>query len=223
MHDVSTTRNESLTNFLTSFKLLHKQLATMVMQTCFLVLCSSWVVHTTNCFNLESSLNLPAHLKPAFLGRQRPSSSQLYLAQNSEDPSPGTTPTSPTKNKSRLYSFTESRRLARGHGFSSKQEFLDYDCAGAYQLPKNAEVVWQTEWKGWEDWLGIPWDFQNGREFARNLQLNTEDEYLTIFRENKITSEDDPASRLPVRPDLYYKQEWQSWDDWLADRSLVGR
>jgi hypothetical protein len=127
---------------------------------------------------------------------------------------------SPRKNKN-IYSFTESRRLARGHGFSSKQEFLDYDCAGAYQLPKNAEVIWQTEWKGWEDWLGIPWDFQNGREFARNLQLNTEDEYLMIFSENKITSEDDPVSRLPLRPDLYYKQEWQSWDDWLEDPSLV--
>jgi hypothetical protein len=190
----------------------------MVMQTCFLILFSSWVARTTNCFNVESPLSLPVFLKPAFLIQQRPSSSQLYLSQNS-DPSSGT-PVSPKKNK-RLYSFTESRRLARGHGFSTKQEFLDYDCAGAYQLPKNAEVVWKTEWKGWEDWLGIPWDFQNGREFARNLQLNSEYDYLTIFSENKITSEDDPASRLPVRPDLYYKQEWQGWGDWLEDPSLV--
>jgi hypothetical protein len=195
----------------------------MVIQTCFVVLFSSWVVHTTHSFNLESplSLRIPVLFKQAFLGQQRPSSSssQLDLAQNS-NPLPGNTSMSPRKNKN-IYSFTESRRLARGHGFSSKQEFLDYDCAGAYQLPKNAEVIWQTEWKGWEDWLGIPWDFQNGREFARNLQLNTEDEYLMIFSENKITSEDDPVSRLPLRPDLYYKQEWQSWDDWLEDPSLV--
>jgi hypothetical protein len=183
-----------------------------VAQTCFLALFSSWVVHNTNCFKLESSLSLPL-LKPAFMRRQqRPSSSQLCLAHNC-DPSSGTS-MPPTKNK-RLYSFTEARRLARGHGFSSKQEFLDYDCAGAYQLPKNAEVIWQTEWKGWDDWLGIPWDFQKGREIARTLQLNTEDEYLTIFREKKITREDDPVSRLPLRPDLYYKQEWQGWDDWL--------
>jgi hypothetical protein len=187
----------------------------VMVQTCFLALFTSWAVHTTHGFNLESSpLSLSVILKPSFLGQQqRPSSFRpLYLAQNC-DPSPGTS-VSPTKNK-RLYSFTEARRLARGHGFSNKQEFLDYDCAGAYQLPKNAEVIWQTEWKGWDDWLGIPWDFQKGREIARTLQLNTEDEYLTIFREKRITSEDDPVSRLPFRPDLYYKQDWQGWNDWL--------
>lgn len=188
----------------------------MVMQTYFLVLFSSWVVvHTTNCFNLKSPLNLHKLLRPAFLGQQRLLSSQLYLSQNCDPPSGTGTSMSPTKNR-KLYSFTEARRLARGHGFSSKKEFLDYDCAGAYQLPKNAEVIWQTEWKGWGDWLGIPWDFQQGREIARTLKFNTEDEYLTFFRENKITSEDDPLSRLPIRPDLYYKQDWQGWDDWLV-------
>jgi hypothetical protein len=184
----------------------------MVVQTCFLVLFISWAVHTTHSFSPESPFSLPLLLKPYFLRQQRPSPSQLYLAQNC-DPSSGTA-MSPKNNK-RLYSFTEARRLARGHGFSNKQEFLDYDCAGAYQLPKNAEVIWQNDWKGWDDWLGIPWDFQKGREIARTLQLNTEDEYLTIFREKQITSEDDPVSRLPFRPDLYYKQEWQGWNDWL--------
>ena len=65
------------------------------------------------------------------------------------------------KSKSRrLYSFDEARKIARGHGFSSKQEFLEYDCAGAYQLPKDADVVWQDEWRGWDDFLGVPLTFE---------------------------------------------------------------
>jgi len=84
----------------------------------------------------------------------------------------------------KIYSFQEARRLARGHGFSSKEEFLLYDCPGAYQLPKNPNDIYQEEekireasdedrearigrlpyrpdiyyqnsWLGWEDYLDI--------------------------------------------------------------------
>jgi len=43
----------------------------------------------------------------------------------------------------RLYSFEEARKIARGHGFDSKDEFIEYECAGAYQLPKDADKVWK--------------------------------------------------------------------------------
>jgi len=29
-------------------------------------------------------------------------------------------------------------------------------------------------------------------------------------------SDDDLASRLPMRPDLYYKTQWVSWEDFLG-------
>lgn len=47
------------------------------------------------------------------------------------------------KASKRLYSFFEARKIARGHGFDSKEEFIEYECAGAYQLPKDADVVWK--------------------------------------------------------------------------------
>ena len=47
------------------------------------------------------------------------------------------------KASKRLYSFHEARKIARGHGFDSKDEFIEYECAGAYQLPKDADVVWK--------------------------------------------------------------------------------
>ena len=47
-----------------------------------------------------------------------------------------------TKSK-KLFTFEEARKIARGHGFDSQQEFVEYTCPGAYQIPKDADVVWK--------------------------------------------------------------------------------
>ena len=65
-----------------------------------------------------------------------------------------------SKKSRRLYNFEEARKIARGHGFTSKQEFLEYDCPGAYQNPKDADVVWSEDWRGWDDFLGVPLSFE---------------------------------------------------------------
>jgi len=121
---------------------------------------------------------------------------------------------STTGKKKVLYPFYEARKIARSHGFDSKEEFLDYSCPGAYQLPKNPDGLYEKDWKGWEDFLGVCWEFSKGREIARGLNLESEEEYLRLFKDNEIDG-DDPASRLPYQPDLKYKLEWQGWEDWL--------
>jgi pyruvate/2-oxoglutarate dehydrogenase complex dihydrolipoamide acyltransferase (E2) component len=50
---------------------------------------------------------------------------------------------SSSRSRRRLFSFAEARRIARGHGFDSKEEFHEYSCPGAYQIPKDADVVWK--------------------------------------------------------------------------------
>ena len=119
----------------------------------------------------------------------------------------------------KLYPFKEARRIARGHGFQTKQEFLDYECPGAYQLPKNPQEVWSSDWVSWDDWLGIVYNFDDGRRIARELaqrmKLTSMEDYLNIFEQKKL-DDDDPACRLPYRPDLKFKDEWVSWDDWLG-------
>jgi hypothetical protein len=123
---------------------------------------------------------------------------------------------SSTNQKKRgLYPFAEARKIARGHGFGTAKEFMEYDCPGAYQLPKNPNEVWADDWKGWEDFLGICLEFEEARNVARSLKnIDTEEAYLALFREKKL-SDDDIASRLPYRPDLKYKDQWISWDDYL--------
>jgi hypothetical protein len=121
-----------------------------------------------------------------------------------------------TQKANRLYPFHEARKIARGHGFESKQEFIDYEYAGAYQLPKNPESVWSNDWRGWDDFLGLPLSFEEGRQAARTLHLKSEEEYLKLM-ESKAIDDNELASRLPYRPDLRYKQEWQGWEDWLGN------
>ena len=113
-----------------------------------------------------------------------------------------------------IYSFTDARRIARNYQFDSRDEFMDYSCPGAYQLPKNPEIVWADDWKSWDDWLGIRLDFPTGREIARSLGMNTKQEYMDLISSKTIDDNED-ASRLPYQPDKIYKEEWQGWDDWL--------
>lgn len=70
-----------------------------------------------------------------------------------------------SKSSRRIYTFQEARKIARGHCFDSKEEFLGYSCPGSYRLPKDADKVWADEWRGWDDFLGITLSFEEVRGF----------------------------------------------------------
>lgn len=138
--------------------------------------------------------------------------------------SPSSSSLNATSKKRALYSFDEARKIARGHGFSSLQEFLDYDCAGAYQVPKNANEVWSEDFTSWEDFLGVILEFEEARDVARKeaskRNISTQKEYMQLM-ESKTIEDGDIASRLPYRPDLKYKTKgWISWEDFLQEPCL---
>ncbi len=132
----------------------------------------------------------------------------------------------------KIYSFQEARRIARGHGFESEEEFLEYECPGAYGLPKNVREIYMatSEWKGWDDFLGIPLRYDEAKDLLRfqgnsyqssssssSPPIKSKEEYDALVEDRKRKGmEDDPLSRLPCKPDLYYKKEWISWDEWLG-------
>ena len=49
--------------------------------------------------------------------------------------------------------FTEARAMARSMGMSSREEWEEYSCPGAYRLPNDPDMVWAADWQGWDDWL----------------------------------------------------------------------
>ena len=121
----------------------------------------------------------------------------------------------PQPSKKSICSFTEARRIARGQGFEHKEEYTEYSCPGAYQLSKDPDKVWSQEWNGWDDFLGIPYqNFEHAQTIAESLGIRSQEEWLRLFEQKKF-DDDEPAVRLPYRPDLYYKLEWNGWEEWL--------
>jgi hypothetical protein len=167
------------------------------------------------CLSVRMKLSLSCFLLPSVSGFLVEKSYNLKLTQSSSK-NLFAMPCNKSIEKSKLYPFGEARKIARGHGFANREEFLEYSCPGAYQLPKNPEEVWAEEWTSWEDFLGICHDFEAGRKIARTLDVASEEEYLAIFQEKRLR-DDDLASRLPYRPDLKFKQEWKGWGDWLGN------
>eukprot|EP00617_Octactis_speculum_P026799 CAMPEP_0185771214 /NCGR_PEP_ID=MMETSP1174-20130828/63712_1 /TAXON_ID=35687 /ORGANISM="Dictyocha speculum, Strain CCMP1381" /LENGTH=142 /DNA_ID=CAMNT_0028457001 /DNA_START=94 /DNA_END=519 /DNA_ORIENTATION=+ len=141
-----------------------------------------------------------------------------------------TTGSAPSTRK-KLYSFEEARMMAQCMGFTSKDEWDEYSCPGAYQLPKDPDVLYSDQFVDWGDWLGVVLQFAEGREKTRSLKFKSEDEYYSFVngKEPSPTSQETAfhkhaaggkrtgvrvATRLPARPDLKYKLEWRGWDDW---------
>lgn len=151
--------------------------------------------------------------------------------------------TTKQKNRRVLYSFEEARNIVRSHGFGSVDEFMNYDCPGSYHVgPKdNLPEIYPKEWNGWDDFLGIPWNYETSKSILPTYQLHTQDDYHMfmeqIYRYRRERGGGDlqlqtktnelilvPSHtidailyRLPYQPELYYKNNgWIGWDDFLS-------
>ena len=123
---------------------------------------------------------------------------------------------STARRKIKLYSFNEARKIARSYGFKTQEEFVEYECAGVYHLPKNVNELYQAEWKGWNDFLGVPLPFEEARTVAVMLDnLDSKESYLKLKENESHLEGDDIILRLPYRPDKYYK-DFISWNDFLG-------
>ena len=70
-------------------------------------------------------------------------------------------------------------------------------------------MIWETEFAGWDDWLGIPRVYADAIALVTPLHLQSEAAYLAYLAQH-------PEERLPARPDLYYREEWAGWEAFLG-------
>lgn len=136
---------------------------------------------------------------------------------------------------SSVLSFAEARAMARSMGMASEEEWTEYSCPGAYRLPLDPHVVWASEWRGWDDFLGVMLPFAEARSLARELGVRDREGYERAKAAGAETQRSDAGAwggghalrtrrgpgdpdveRLPARPDLYYRAEWTGWGDFLA-------
>ena len=62
-------------------------------------------------------------------------------------------------------------------GFSTRDEWDEYQCPGAYRLPKRPDEAWPDEWQGWDDWLGKPREYDEARAEVTKLGLRSVEAY----------------------------------------------
>ena len=94
-------------------------------------------------------------------------------------------------------------------GLSTREEYEEYSCPGAYRPPKDPQRLWPTQWAGWDDWLGTPLAYDEARRCVRAAALRDEDGYRAFVAEHP------GGERLPARPDRYYAAEWTGWEEFL--------
>jgi len=92
-------------------------------------------------------------------------------------------------------------------------------------IPRDPRTVYQADFKGWGDWLGTgrvahqdkEWmEFDEARDFVRNLNFNTMNEYNDYCKGNRSDLPPKPVD-LPAGPSRVYKGiGWKGNGDWLG-------
>ena len=76
----------------------------------------------------------------------------------------------------------------------------------AADVPNRPDEMYAPEWVSWEEFLGLMRSYEDTRNLAVNvLGLKTYDNYILFVRGHPKRAE---GLRIPVRPDLFYKEEW---------------
>lgn len=124
-----------------------------------------------------------------------------------------------SNNKKQFLSFNDARKFVRDLGLKNQKEWRDWIKHGnrPHFIPSNPENQYQGEFISFGDWIGTEYihkkqfrDFYYAREFARNLNLNTQKDWQAWAQ--SVNRPDD----IPAIPSRAYKQEWTNWGDWLG-------
>ena len=113
-----------------------------------------------------------------------------------------------TKRYRRLNPYEKVRQRVIRFGHRSKADWDDAVSSGqlGQYVPSYPEKMYEPEWISWDEFLGLTRSYTDTQNIAVNvLGLKTLDEYIMFVRSNPKRAE---GLRIPVRPDLYYKDEW---------------
>jgi len=119
----------------------------------------------------------------------------------------------------RVLPFTEARRCVQAVGFSNKEEWDDWVSDGKKSpyfgpyVPSDPDVMYAEDWQGWGDWLGTMLSFEAARNVVGGLGLKSQEDWFNFVDEDPWRLS---ALRVPARPRVYYRQQWQSYDHWLG-------
>lgn len=115
-------------------------------------------------------------------------------------------------------SFETVFAFAQKSGFRNAQDWRDAFDAKKFppNFPRYPEIVYETNWLSWRKFLGVHWfNFAEARslvigEFVPR-GINTSLKYISAAKKGLL------PKGMPVKPNEFYKREWQGWGYWFGD------
>lgn len=120
----------------------------------------------------------------------------------------------------KLIPWPLARRAAQRLGFREREEWDEWVINNKpgvtskfnWLMPDEPDKAYE-EWDSWDDWLGVPLGYDEAREKVADLGVKSQEAWWAFSREH---SDELLSLRVPSRPHLYYRQEWQGYDHWLS-------
>jgi superfamily II DNA or RNA helicase len=124
-------------------------------------------------------------------------------------------------NKKKFRDFHDAREFVRSLSLSGKNAYAAWLKSGQRpaDIPTSPKSAYGDLFKGWGDWLGNGkiytgamsfLDFEEAREYVRNLGLKNKDEYAAWAQSNM------KPEKIPASPAHVYGDLFKGWGDWLG-------
>lgn len=130
-------------------------------------------------------------------------------------------------NKEDFLPFEEAKAFVRSLNLENAEEWQRY-YQGKIQglikprnIPWNPQIIYANEFISLSDWIGGNWrEFNEAREFVRNLNLNGQIEWK-LYCKGELEGYDPKPSDIPAAPNTVYGEDlWVSTSDWLGTNHL---
>jgi hypothetical protein len=126
---------------------------------------------------------------------------------------------SPTKKEDSQYlDYISAKKFISNLNLKSENEWMTYCVTGKKptNIPNNPRRHYSSEWKDWDDWLGLLskkyLSFNDAKKTVSNFELESRVEWTTFCKTSKL-----PVT-IPAQPQKMY-DEWIDWDDWLGTKN----
>ena len=121
-----------------------------------------------------------------------------------------------TKRYRKLNPYETCRKRVLNFGHRSKEDWDEAMASGQLgsYVPSHPDEMYAPEWVSWDEWLGLMRSYDETRQLAVSvLGCKSLDDYILFVRSNPRRAE---GLRIPVRPDLYFKEEWTNEEDFFG-------
>jgi len=120
-------------------------------------------------------------------------------------------------------SFEEARDFVRSLNLANAEQWQKYyqgkidGLVKPDNIPWNPQKIYAEQWNGIKDWIGTDWkNFEEAREFVRNLGLNGQVEWR-LYCKNELNGYEPKPLDIPTDPKRVYEDNgWIDMSDWLS-------